>query len=90
MTECKRFQVSGKVQGVFYRASARKKAIQLGLKGWVRNTRSGDVELIACGDESQLTDLEKWLHEGPRLADVSVVKSEASALEDFKKFRIRF
>lgn len=60
------------------------------MTGWVRNTASGDVELIACGEENQLAELEGWLREGPPLADVNDVQSETIAHEPFTDFRVRF
>jgi len=65
--------VSGKVQGVYYRVSAAKKAEALGVKGWVRNLPNGDVEMLAQADESKLKALFDWCHEGPRLAKVATV-----------------
>lgn len=73
---CYRFIVSGRVQGVFYRDSTRQQALRLGLTGWVRNRRSGDVELIAGGDPDKINELEKWLWEGPQLARVTSVRGE--------------
>ncbi|MEE8482242.1 MAG: acylphosphatase, partial [Acidiferrobacterales bacterium] len=65
MVLCRRYRVSGRVQGVFFRASARDRAIGIGVTGWVRNTSEGDVELIACGEENQFTLLESWFPKGP-------------------------
>ena len=47
--------IHGRVQGVFYRASAREKAIELGLTGWVKNRLDKTVEVVAEGDKSSLT-----------------------------------
>lgn len=62
--------VSGKVQGVYYRASTAKKANALGLKGWVRNLADGRVEFFAQGQEEALSVLEAWCKRGPVLAKV--------------------
>jgi acylphosphatase len=62
--------VSGRVQGVFYRANTRKKALELGLTGWVRNLRDGRVEIVAEGKESDLRKLIAWGHEGSPMASV--------------------
>lgn len=70
---CFRYLVRGRVQGVFYRASTQEQARALGLTGWVRNCSDGSVELVACGEESVLKDLESWLWQGPRFADVHEV-----------------
>ncbi len=71
---CRRYLVSGRVQGVFYRASAQRYAQSMGLNGWVRNLRDGRVELLACGEESVLEKLEKWLEIGPEYAKVTNIK----------------
>jgi len=73
-----RFIVSGKVQGVFFRASTREQALALGLDGYARNRRDGSVEVLAAGDAASLETLERWLHAGPRLARVENVTREAS------------
>ena len=72
----KRFRamVFGKVQGVFYRASALERAEGLGLKGFVRNLPNGFVELEAEGEEKTLNDLLRWCQHGPPGARVDEVK----------------
>ena len=71
---CKRYLVSGRVQGVFYRGSAQRQAKQLGLKGWVRNLSDGRVEMLAFGDEDSLNTIEKWLEIGPEYAKVTNIE----------------
>ena len=71
---CRRYLVSGRVQGVFYRASAQRYAQSRGLTGWVRNLRDGRVELLACGEASVLAELEKWLDIGPEYAKVTNIE----------------
>ena len=56
--------VSGKVQGVWFRDSARQEAIKLKVTGWVKNIPSGTVYLEAEGEENNLKSLERWLHIG--------------------------
>ncbi|RUL69710.1 acylphosphatase [Dyella choica] len=68
-----RFIVSGKVQGVFFRASARNEAMRLGLHGFARNLADGRVEVLASGSEEALRELEQWLWEGPPAAKVTEV-----------------
>jgi acylphosphatase len=63
-----RFWVSGKVQGVFFRASTREQALRLGLSGSARNLADGRVEVIAAGDDESLERLASWLQEGPPAA----------------------
>lgn len=71
---CYRYLVSGRVQGVFYRTSAQQWASDLGLRGWVRNLTDNRVELLACGEQSVLDELEKWLEIGPEYAKVSNIE----------------
>ncbi len=72
-TSCMRCIVQGRVQGVFYRASAKDVATGLGLHGGVRNLPDGGVEVIACGEADSLKKLREWLQEGPPLARVDKV-----------------
>jgi acylphosphatase len=75
-----RFLVSGKVQGVCFRASTREQALKLGLRGHARNLPDGRVEVLAQGDASALDALHRWLHAGPPMARVdSVERGEAEA-----------
>ena len=91
MSHCLHCVVSGRVQGVFYRAATQEKASQLGLTGWVRNCVDGTVELEACGTAEQVAVLQEWLWKGPRDAKVTnvvckPVKGEASE----QGFNIRY
>jgi acylphosphatase len=71
-----RFVVSGRVQGVFYRASTAEQAGRLGISGWVRNLPDGRVELVATGTPDAIEDLAAWLWTGPADADVTAVSLE--------------
>ena len=71
--ECARFIVSGRVQGVFFRASAREQAQRLDIYGHARNLDDGTVEVIACGDAANIEALERWLQKGPTAARVDRV-----------------
>ena len=71
-----RFLVSGKVQGVFFRASTRAQAQRLGLRGHARNLPDGRVEVVAAGTETGIDELAQWLHLGPANARVHVVRRE--------------
>jgi len=88
MTICLRCVVSGNVQGVFFRATTQRRAQQLGVNGWVRNCVDGSVELLACGDESQVRVLEAWLWQGSPQSDVSDVVVEAVELQQHSGFEI--
>ena len=83
--------VSGRVQGVFFRASTQKTAQSLGLTGWVQNLPDGRVEIMAEGAEGELARLESWCHDGPLLARVSsveVITAEA-ATGEFGSFSVK-
>jgi acylphosphatase len=71
-----RFLVSGKVQGVWFRAATRERALALQLQGVARNLRDGSVEVVAVGEEASLDALEKWLWQGPPLAKVAAVQRQ--------------
>jgi acylphosphatase len=89
---CYQFIVTGRVQGVFFRASTRDEASRLGLSGWVRNLNAGDVELVACGDSSKIEKLKEWLWQGPRFARVTEVRAEClseTSVEARMGFEIR-
>ena len=66
--------ISGKVQGVFYRASCQDMAVKYGLNGWVKNLPSGEVEILVQGDKEQIEKLIEWCKKGPPNADVTDVK----------------
>ena len=65
-----RFFVSGKVQGVWFRASTRDEALRLGLQGYARNLDDGRVEVLVAGDAGAIDALAAWLGHGPPLARV--------------------
>ena len=69
----RRFTIEGRVQGVFFRDSARRVAESLGLTGHAINLRNGDVEVLAYGDPEAIELLLRWLREGPPLASVTAV-----------------
>ena len=89
MNRCRRFVVSGRVQGVFYRASTEAAARRLELTGWVRNLPDGRVELVACGEEAKLGELERWLWQGPPHARVERVSVRDVPGEAFSGFSMR-
>lgn len=88
MNRCRRFLVTGSVQGVFYRASTEATARGLGLSGWVRNRPDGSVELVACGEEATLRELERWLWQGPAQARVQQVTAADVESQNFTDFRV--
>jgi acylphosphatase len=85
----KKITVKGKVQGVFFRASTKRRANSLGLVGTVRNLQNGDVEIYAQGESDKLEQLVKWCQQGPQLAKVTQVDSEnLEDLADYQQFSI--
>ncbi len=78
-TICVCFRVHGRVQGVFFRASTRTQALQLGLAGHAKNLVDGSVEVIACGDAIAVGALYRWLLEGPPGARVDRVERVETA-----------
>ena len=89
MNRCRHFLVSGQVQGVFFRAATEAAARRLGVTGWVRNLADGSVELVACGAEAKLSELERWLWQGPPRARVEQVRSLEAELQTFSDFSVR-
>ena len=79
MAICVRCLVSGRVQGVFYRASARHEAERLGITGYARNQADGRVEVLACGEPAAIDQLRAWLAKGPPGAQVTGVACEPAA-----------
>jgi acylphosphatase len=65
--------VHGRVQGVFYRASAEQEAARLGVAGWVRNLPDGTVELVVEGDDAAVDGMLDWAGRGPSRAEVTHV-----------------
>jgi acylphosphatase len=74
-----RFLVSGRVQGVFFRASTRDEAVELGIAGSAKNLDDGRVEVFATGSDAALAALETWLEHGPPSARVDRVDRESVA-----------
>lgn len=89
MNHCRHFLVSGRVQGVFFRAATEAAARRLGLTGWVRNLADGSVELVACGEDAKLSELEHWLWQGPPRARVEQVRSREVERQTFGDFSVR-
>jgi acylphosphatase len=73
--------VTGKVQGVWFRAWTTEQAEKRGLRGWVRNRRDGSVEALFAGDADMVDEMVKACHEGPPLAKVATVVTHDAAGE---------
>jgi acylphosphatase len=82
--------VSGQVQGVFFRDSAREKAGQLGLAGWVKNLPDGRVEAVFDGPPEKVREMVEWCQQGPSHATVEEVDAEfEDSSEDIRGFEVR-
>jgi acylphosphatase len=82
--------VSGQVQGVFFRDSARERAGQLGLAGWVRNLPDGRVEALFEGPSEKVREMVRWCEEGPSHAAVENVETEFEASRgELRGFEVR-
>jgi acylphosphatase len=84
------FLIQGRVQGVGFRWFVHREASELDLRGWVRNTEDGDVEVVAYGDEQDLAELRASLRRGPRgsrvdrLIEHHLDESEGAKLNSFR------
>ena len=83
--------ISGKVQGVCFRAYTQDTAEALRLTGWVKNLRNGDVEAVFEGREEDVEKMLDWCRHGPRLASVdSVIIKEEPYTGKYDRFSVRF
>jgi acylphosphatase len=85
----KRVVVHGRVQGVFFRDTARRMAQSRGVAGWVRNTPDGTVEAVFEGDHEAVESMVRWSRQGPRGAAVERVEVTEEEPEGLVEFRIR-
>jgi acylphosphatase len=86
----RRCLVSGKVQGVFFRASTRQKAVELQCSGYAKNLVDGRVEVLAIGEPAAVTKLIEWLNIGPPAARVLAVEVEEVELKRFERIPAGF
>ena len=82
--------VSGRVQGVFYRATTRDRAQEEGVDGWVKNLDDGRVEAVFEGDPDDVESMVEFCYEGSDMADVSTVEVSEEEPEGIDGFRIRY
>ncbi|MCG3758915.1 acylphosphatase [Vibrio cincinnatiensis] len=81
--QCDKFIVSGMVQGVGLRYHTAHQALKLGLTGYAKNLNSGDVEVVACGDQTKIKAFFEWLQKGPKSAQVDQVERSIIMLEAY-------
>ena len=84
-----KIKVSGKVQGVYYRASTKQMADLLGIKGFVKNEEDGTVYIEAEADEEMLIKFIQWCHHGPDRAEVAHVSITEGEIFGFEVFESR-
>ncbi|HEY8402960.1 MAG TPA: acylphosphatase [Cytophagaceae bacterium] len=82
------YKISGKVQGVFFRAYTQQKALELGIKGYVKNEDDGSVLIEAEADPDILSKFTSWCHEGSPFAKVEKVEIHKGELKNFEGFSI--
>jgi acylphosphatase len=80
--------IKGRVQGVFFRATAKDVADKIGVRGWVKNTEEGNVEITATGSNEQLQEFVDWCKVGPRRAIITDVVVTHKEEENFTSFEI--
>ncbi len=71
---CRKYLVGGRVQGVYYRASAARRAHELGIRGYARNLPDGRVEVLACGEDDSVSVFGQWLWVGSSASKVTSVE----------------
>ena len=86
--KCVHLIVSGKVQGVFFRANVRNKANELHLKGYAKNLDNGDVEIVAQGEEDLVNKLVEFIKKGPGISKIEGNKIKHKEPESFNNFEI--
>jgi acylphosphatase len=91
MTKRVHLFISGRVQGVTFRASTKRKARDLGVRGWIKNLHDGRVEAVLEGSEGSVDQLVEWCHHGPGPARVEKVDvREEEVRNEFDGFQVRF
>ena len=82
--------LSGRVQGVGFRAFTRQQAAVLDIKGWVKNLADGRVEIIVQGERPQVKEMISKLKEGPSFAKVEDIEINEEEADDFSGFKIKY
>ncbi len=82
--------IKGKVQGVFFRATAKKIADKLNVTGWIKNRKDDNVEAMVTGSQQQLEEFINWCRKGPEKAaveDVIITNQQETSFNDFEVIR---
>ncbi|MFP4116512.1 MAG: acylphosphatase [Candidatus Aenigmatarchaeota archaeon] len=90
MATRKHLFISGKVQGVTFRASTRRKARDLGVNGWVKNLPDGKVEAVFEGSEKNVRKIVDWCYSGPDPARVDEVEQKEEQSKGIEGFEIKY
>jgi acylphosphatase len=85
----RRVIVTGRVQGVFFRDTARRRAESAGVAGWVSNRSDGAVEAVFEGDADAVEELVDFCRRGPSRAEVAAVEVSEEEPEGLSRFRVR-
>lgn len=88
MMMCCLANVSGTVQGVYFRASCQQVAIDLHISGYARNLADGDLQVLMCGEKSNVDEMLVWLEKGPEQAEVKSVQHQDVPWQDHNHFSI--
>ena len=81
-------KVSGKVQGVFFRATAKEVAKHLSISGWIKNTDEGNVEALVTGENEPINKFIQWCNKGPEEAHVLNIIVTDRPLQSFENFKV--
>ncbi len=82
--------ISGRVQGVGFRAFIRREAAVLNIRGWAKNLIDGRVEAVIKGEKNKIAQMLEKLKEGPSYARVDNLMINEEELEDYSDFKIKF
>jgi acylphosphatase len=88
MKVCYVTKVSGDVQGVYFRASSQQQAIDFGLSGYAKNLTDGTVEVLVCGDQTNVDKMLIWLEHGPETASVEYMEQKQVKCKEYNFFSI--
>ncbi len=88
--KCANLTVSGKVQGVFFRENTSRKAVELGLTGYVKNLEDGNVEVVAQGDENKINEIIEFIKNNPGHSKVKEVEIKYKEMEKLDGFEVKF
>ncbi len=83
---CVHAYISGKVQGVWFRAYTRKQALAANVTGWAKNLRDGRVEVMLAGNEEQISQVMDQIRVGPPLAEVTDILQQTLPYQEFSDF----